>query len=71
MSFSDSVWEKLQSEKNVSRTINAAVEFYFASKDYLKNQENDFILKELAKYIPHEKRRPVPNRAIFEPDLFD
>lgn len=72
VSFTDANWEKLESEKNVSRTINAALSFYFDSKEYLKTQEYAFILKEMSKYIPRREKYPFkPNRTVFEEDKFD
>ena len=70
VSFTPETWARLQSEKNVSKAVNAAVNFYLDAKNFLKEQEHAFILKELAQYIPREKRRTVPNRAVYEPERF-
>ena len=50
ISFTEQNWEKLQNHNNKSKMVNAALQFYFDSKELLKQKEEEFILNELANY---------------------
>jgi len=50
ISFTLSNWQKLANSENKSKTVNAALSFFFASKDLLKSKEEEFILNELSHY---------------------
>lgn len=71
IAFQEKTWERLQNESNITKTVNAAVEFYLAAKDHLKNEEDAFILRELSKYIPRGKRPPDPSRSVSATDTFN
>lgn len=50
ISFTEDNWHKIESEKNKSKLVNQAIEYFYKSKDFLKNKEEDFILNELAHF---------------------
>lgn len=50
ISFTEQNWKKLAESDNKSKTVNAALKFYFDSKDLLKEKEEEFILNELNHY---------------------
>lgn len=50
ISFNEPNWEQLQKSKNKSKMVNAALQFYFDSKELLRKKEEEFILNELAHY---------------------
>lgn len=50
ISFSEENWSKLQSVNNKSKMVNAALKFYFDSKELVKKKEEEFILNEIAHY---------------------
>ncbi len=50
VSFTESNWKKLSRVDNRSKVVNIALQFYFDSKDLLKEKEEEFILAELGHY---------------------
>jgi hypothetical protein len=50
ISFNEQNWGKLQSCNNKSKMVNVALQFYFDSRELLKQKEEEFVLNELAHY---------------------
>ena len=50
ISFTKDNWTKIENASNKSKVVNAALQFYFDSKELLRKKEEEFILNQLAHY---------------------
>lgn len=50
VSFTEENWQRLRREANKSAVVNEALNFFYRSKKFLKEKEEEFILRELAHY---------------------
>lgn len=50
ISFNEKNWDVLKNAKNKSKVVNKAISYFFASREFLKKKEIEFIKKELQHY---------------------
>lgn len=50
ISFTQKNWKNIQDEKNRSKLVNTAVEYYLKAQNFLQEKEQEFILQELNHY---------------------
>ena len=50
ISFTSQNWKSIQNEKNRSKLVNTAVEYYLKAQNFLREKEEEFILQELKHY---------------------
>ena len=50
ISFHEHNWQKIAQQKNRSKLVNTALDYYFRAQDFLKDKEEEFILQELHHY---------------------
>lgn len=50
ISFDSKNWNQLAGAKNRSKVVNQALEYFFASQEFLESKKQEFLLKELQDY---------------------
>lgn len=50
--FTPNNWLRLENSSNKSKEVNAALELYFGAKDYAKQKEKEFMVRQMLKLHP-------------------
>jgi len=56
ISFHPLNWKRVKNKKNRSKTINAALDYYYKAQEFLKKKEEEFILQEFEHFQKNRRK---------------